>query len=117
MSDWFDAARGAHSLAGLAGAAVYGVYQISSLVLSGQPVSRVELVRAGVNVLAAGLVGSISAYFLASELAVLVPFASLKNATLLAFAMGAIGWEVLPFVISGVRRRAQREADRQGGQG
>lgn len=102
-----------HMAAGLAGALVYGVYQVASLMMSGQHVSRVDLMRAGINVLAAAMVGVVMSYFLAGVLAGAVPWVSLRNADLMAFALGAIGWEVLPWVISGARSRARREAERQ----
>lgn len=110
-----DPEKVAHVVAGLAGATVYGVFQIATLMTSGHHVSRVDLVRAAINVLAAACVGALAAYFLAGVLAGAVPWVSLRSADLIAFALGAIGWEVLPWVISGARGRARREAERQGG--
>lgn len=119
MNDLFslDPARFGHSLTALAGAAVYGVYQVSSLLVAGRHISRSDLARAGVNVLAAAFVGAVTAYVLTGPLAGAIPFVSLRNEGLVAFALGAVGWEVLPLVIRAARHRAQREADRQAGEG
>ena len=104
-----------HVVAGLAGATVYGIFTVATLMTSGQHVTRVDLMRAAINMAAAALVGVLAAYFLAGVLAGAVPWVSLRSADLMAFAIGAIGWEVLPWVISGARGRARREAERQAG--
>lgn len=101
--------------AAFAGALVYGVYTLATLLLSGRPVAARDLARAGVNVLAAILCGVAMGYLLTPVVTAAIPLASLRDASAVGFAIGAVGWEVLPFLLALVKNRARREADRQGG--
>lgn len=101
-------------LAAFAGAFVYGVFTLVTLFMTGQHVSRKDLFRAGLNVTAAAVCGVTTAVIVAPAIAAAIPFASLRDLPTISFFIGAVFWEVLPFVMLGVRNRAKREADKQG---
>lgn len=115
MADLFDPSRAQIGLAGIAGATVYGLYQIAALILSRQPVTRADLIRAVVNVVAAVVAGFITAWIMADPLAASMPWPSLRDAHLVGFALGATAWEVMPFVLAELKRRARTESRRLGG--
>lgn len=102
-------------LAALAGAFVYGVYTLVTLFLSGAPVTRQDLIRAGLNVVAATLCGVVTAVVIAPAVAALIPWVSLRDLPAIGFLIGALTWEVLPFAIKAAKNRARREADKQRG--
>lgn len=64
------------ALAALAGAFVYGVYTLTTLLLARERVSRRDLARAGLNVLAATLCGVVTAVVVAPAVAALIPWVS-----------------------------------------
>lgn len=102
-------------VAALFGAVVYGVFTLVTLFMTGAHVSRADLLRAALNVMAAAVCGVITAVIVAPALAGLIPFASMRDTGTVAFFIGAMTWEVLPFVFLAVKNRAKREADKQGG--
>jgi len=102
-------------LAALAGAFVYGVYTLVTLFLSGAPVTRQDLIRAGLNVVAATLCGVVTAVVIAPAVAALIPWVSLRDLPAIGFLIGALTWEVMPFAIKAAKNRARREADKQRG--
>jgi hypothetical protein len=101
-------------LAALAGAVVYGVFTLVTLFMTGQSVRRVDLIRALANVIAAAVTGVIVAVVIAPNLTLVIPFVHLRDTSTVAFFIGALTWEVLPFLLLGVRNRAKREAEKQG---
>lgn len=113
MLSLLDADRLRVALAALAGAFVYGVYTLTTLLLAGAPVTRQDLWRAGLNVLAATLCGVVTAVVIAPAVAAMIPFVSFRDLPTIGFLIGALTWEVLPFALKAARNRAQREADKQ----
>lgn len=103
------------ALAAFAGAFVYGLFTVVTLFMTGQHVSRVDLCKAALNVTAAAICGVVTAVVVAPAIANAIPWASLRDLPTICFIIGAVSWEVLPFVMQGVRNRAKREADKQGG--
>lgn len=103
------------ALAALAGAFVYGVYTLTTLLLARERVSRRDLARAGLNVLAATLCGVVTAVVVAPAMAALIPWVSLRDLPTIGFLIGALTWELLPFALKAARNRAAREADKQAG--
>lgn len=103
------------ALAAFMGAFVYGLFTVVTLFLTGQHVSRKDLMKAGLNVTAAALCGVITAVIVAPAIANAIPWASLRDLPTICFIIGAVSWEVLPFFLQGVRNRAKREAEKQGG--
>lgn len=114
MLSHIDPERVRIALAAFAGAFVYGVFTLVTLFLTGAHVSRVDFLRAGLNVIAAALCGVITAVVIAPAIAGLIPWASMRDLPTIGFFIGALAWEVLPFFLQGVRNRAKREADKQG---
>jgi len=102
------------ALAASAGAFVYGVFTVVTLFMTGQHVSRADLFRAGLNVFAATLCGVVTAVVVAPAVAGVIPWASMRDLPTIGFFIGALAWEVMPFLLQGVRNRARREADKQG---
>jgi hypothetical protein len=101
------------ALAALAGAFVYGVYTLVTLLVARERVSRRDLGRAGLNVVAATLCGVVTAVVVAPAVAALIPWVSLRDLPTIGFLIGALTWEVLPFALKAARNRASREADKQ----
>lgn len=103
------------ALAAFAGAFVYGVFTLVTLFMTGQHVSRADLFKAALNVTAAAVCGVTTAVIVAPAVAASIPWASLRDLPTISFFIGAVAWEVMPFFLKGVRNRARREADKQGG--
>lgn len=115
MLSLLDPDRIRMGLSALFGAVVYGVFTLVTLFMTGAHVSRVDLIRAGVNVTAAALCGTITAVIIAPALSGMIPFASMRDTGTVAFFIGALTWEVMPFLFLAARNRAKREAEKQGG--
>ena len=114
MLSQIDPERVRIALAAFAGAFVYGLFTLVTLFMTGAHVSRADFLRAGLNVLAAFLCGVITAVVIAPAIAGLIPWASMRDLPTIGFFIGALAWEVMPFVLAGVRSRAKAEADKQG---
>lgn len=105
------------ALAALAGATVYGVFTLVTLFMTGAQVSRLDIVRALINVVAAAVCGVITAVIISPLVAAAIPWDHLRHMPTISFVVGAVTWEVLPFAIKGLRNRGQAEADKQKGGG
>lgn len=114
MQDLIDPDRVKIALAAFAGAFVYGLFTVVTLFMTGQHVSRADLLKAGLNVMAATLCGVITAVIVAPAIAGLIPWTSMRDLPTIGFFIGALAWEVMPFLLQGVRNRARREAEKQG---
>ncbi len=114
MWQFIDPDRLRIAAAALAGAVVYGVFTLVTLCMTGQSVRRADLIRALANVIAAAVTGVIVAVVIAPNLTLVIPFVHLRDTSTVAFFIGALTWEVLPFLLLGVRNRARREAEKQG---
>lgn len=102
------------ALSALAGGAFWGLFSLATTLLAGQPVARADLLRALANVAAALIAGALVAYFLAPAVAPLIPWASLRDLHAVGFGMGALAWELAPFVYRIARARAGRIEREQG---
>lgn len=111
---FFDPEALKRGAAAFAGAFVYGVFTLVTQFMTGAHVSRVDLLKAGLNVCAAAVCGVITAVIVAPAVAGVIPWASFRDLPTISFFIGAVTWEVLPFVLLGVRNRAKREAEKQG---
>jgi hypothetical protein len=102
-------------LSALAGAMVYGVFTLTTKLLTGDHVSRQDMVLALLNVMAAALCGVLTAVVVAPAVAAMIPWVSLRDLPTIGFLLGALTWEVLPFAFDAARNRARREAENQRG--
>lgn len=114
MFSQIDPDRVRIALAALAGAFVYGLFTLVTLTMTGVPVSRGDLARAALNVVAAATCGVVTAVVIAPAVAAMIPWAAARDLPTIGFFIGALSWEVLPFFLQGVRNRARREAEKQG---
>lgn len=103
------------AVAAFAGAFVYGVFTLVTLFMTGQHVSRADIFKAALNVTAAAMCGVLAAVILTPAMAGVIPWASMRDLPAIGFLIGAVFWEVLPFLLLGVKNRAKREAEKQGG--
>lgn len=101
-------------LAAFAGAVVYGVFTLVTLFMTGAHVSRVDFIRAALNVLAAAMCGVLTAVTIAPAIAAVIPWSAARDLPTIGFFIGALSWEVMPFFLAGVRNRARRESEKQG---
>lgn len=100
---------------GLLGGLITGFYHFSALVMAGGSPTRADYIRLAVNMVAAMVVGAIFALFLTPVAVSAVPWAPLKDASAISFAIGLLSWELLPLFYLIAKNRAQREADKIGG--
>lgn len=120
MSNWLsliDPDRARDGISAFVGAVIYGVFTLVTLFMTGQHVSRKDMFRALLNVSAAAITGTAAAVVTASTLTLLIPFAHLRDTATVAFFIGALTWELLPFLFLAARNRARREAEKQAGGG
>lgn len=100
--------------AAFAGAFVYGVFTLVTLFMTGAHVSRADFFRAAVNVVAAALCGVVAAVIVTAPLSGLIPWQSMRDQPTIAFVIGAVFWELLPFAFKAMKNRAAKEAANQG---
>jgi hypothetical protein len=104
----------------MAGAALYGLYTLAVLRRDGRPVTVQDLLGVGMNLICALFCGVLLTMVFADRIAGMIPWTSLKDAGLVAFAFGALGWELLPLMFPKALRWAEKKADalagREGGQ-
>ena len=92
-------------LGALGGVAVYGLVQL------GAP-ERAGLRELAIRVLCATASAVILAAFFVKAAMPLVPWAPLREAHLLGFAVGAFNWDLLPLLFRTVKRRAAERAEK-----
>lgn len=102
-------------LAAFAGAFVYGVFTLVTLFMTGAHVSRVDFLKAALNVIAAALCGVVTAVIIAPAIAGVIPWESMRDLPTIGFVIGAVFWELLPFAFKAMKARAAKEAANQGG--
>lgn len=105
---------GRYVMAG-AGATLYGLYLFAIRLRAGGAVSRRDVNLLVLNVFCALASGLILTHVFADRLADLIPWASLKDAGLVAFAFGVFGWELLPLLFPKALRWAENAVDKAGG--
>lgn len=115
MLSHLDPDRVRIALAALAGAAVYGVFTLTTKLLTGNHISRQDMALALLNVTAAILCGVLTAVVVAPAVAAMIPWVSLRDLPTIGFLIGALTWELLPFAFDAARNRARREAEHQRG--
>lgn len=106
-----DLGRLRFALGGAAGALIYGVYTFVQLVKAGHRPTLPDVWRAAANVAAGLVVGTVAAFALGPALVALIPFEGFRAAidpVAVGFAVGGLGWELLPLVIEGAKRWASR---------
>lgn len=98
-----------------AGAGLYGLYLFAIRLRSGGAVSRRDISLLVLNVVCALASGLILTHVFADRLAAAIPWPSLKDAGLVAFAFGVFGWELLPLLFPKALRWAENAVDKAGG--
>jgi len=104
---------GRYVMAG-AGATLYGLYLFAIRLRSGGAVSRRDVNLLVLNVICALASGLILTHVFADRLTALIPWTSLKDAGLVAFAFGVFGWELLPLLFPKALRWAENAVDKAG---
>lgn len=99
----------------VAGAGVYGLYLFAIRQRAGAPITARDLGGLILNFACATACGLILTAALSTRLAALIPWPSLRDAGLLAFAFGVFGFEFLPLLFPKALRWAERAADKVGG--
>lgn len=97
-----------------AGAGLYGLYLFAIRLRAGGAISRRDVSLVVLNVLCALASGLILTHVFADRLANLIPWASLRDAGLVAFAFGVFGWELLPLLFPKALRWAETAVDKAG---
>jgi hypothetical protein len=97
-----------------AGGCLYAIYLLAIRLQSGQPITRSDALNIVVHAVCSIACGLILTYVLADRIAGMIPWPSLRDAGLLAFAFGVFGFELLPLAFSKGRRWAERQANKVG---
>ena len=97
------------------GACLYGLYLFAIRLRSGSAVSFRDALGVLVNFACAAAAGLILTAVFAGRLVTLIPWPSLQDAGLIAFAFGVFGWELLPLMFPKALRWAEHQADKLGG--
>lgn len=100
-----DPERTRAAIAAAFGGVFYGIYTIAALLLAGQAPTRRDLLRAALNVACALVAGAMVAYFCAIALSGAIPWASLRDPSMVGFAIGALAWELAPVVYRAAKDR------------
>jgi hypothetical protein len=104
---------GRYVMAG-AGATLYGLYLFAIRLRSDGSITRRDANLLVLNVVCALASGLILTHVFADRLAALIPWASLRDAGLVAFAFGVFGWELLPLLFPKALRWAEDAVDKAG---
>ncbi len=107
-----DPERLSHALGGAAGAVVYGLFYLVAKMLAGRSPTAADYARAGANVSAAIVSGAATAYFLTPVLTKAIPLEILRDPLAVAFAIGALGWELLPVIMTAAKSYAAKLGSR-----
>lgn len=102
------------ALSAVAGGVFWALFHVFTTLLAGQPVRAQDLVKVGANVAVGIAAGALVAYFLAPAVAPLIPFASLRDLHAVGFGIGALAWEMAPFIYRIAKARAGRAEREQG---
>lgn len=94
--------------AALAGSALYGLYLFAALLAAGQTPTLRDYARAAVNMVCAVAAGGLMAWFLGPQLVHLIPWPSMREPTAVGFIIGAVGWELIPVLLSVAKSRAKK---------
>lgn len=113
---WRDPETVGRYLMALSGSGLYGLYLLAVRVRTRTPVTSQDLRGLGLNFLGATACGLLMTFALASRISAMIPWPSLRDAGLLAFAFGAVGFELLPLLFPKALRWAEKQADLAGGE-
>jgi hypothetical protein len=91
-----DPERLSSAWAAVAGGVFYGLFNLASLLLQGQPPAPADILRAVVNVICGIVAGALAAYFVVGGIAPLIPFKSLQDPEVVGFFVGALAWVLAP---------------------
>lgn len=108
---WKSPGAWAEYLAAAAGSALYGLYTLHALLKSDRAITRKDIAGVALNFLCALACGLLLTFIAADRLSAMIPWATLRGADLVAFALGAFGWELLPLAFPKALRWAERKAD------
>lgn len=103
--------RATLSVSAVAGGAVWGLYHLATTLLAGQPLHRQHLIGAAYNVASAMVTGALVAYFVGPVLLSTIPHAGLRDPYAVGWAIGALAWEGVPFLLKAFRRAAAKRAE------
>lgn len=95
----------------IVGGAVYGIFHLATLLLSGKPTTGNDYLRAGLNMGVAILIGMLAAPILGPALTAAIPWVSLRDPHAVGFCIGAFGWELLPLAFEIAKKRANKLGD------
>jgi len=93
------------------GALIYGAYRLAALWVAGQPPTRADYMKAGMNLAAAIGVGVVSAYFVGPAVAAALPLPALRDLHLVGFVIGVVAWELLPAAIAAARGKIKKAGE------
>ncbi|PLR25056.1 hypothetical protein SGCZBJ_12530 [Caulobacter zeae] len=97
------------------GACLYGLYLFAIRLRSGATITFRDGLLVLANLAGAAASGLILTAVFAGRLVALIPWPTLQDAGLIAFAFGVFGWELLPLLFPKALRWAEGQADRLGG--
>lgn len=115
MTPLVDPQRLQDFVPGILGGVVTGLYHFSAVVMAGGSPTRADYIRLTINMTLAMVVGGVFACFLTQVIVAAIPWAALKDASAISFAIGLLSWELLPLLYLVAKNRAQKEADKIGG--
>lgn len=98
-----------------AGAGLYGLYLFAIKLRSGGQLTRKDLNWLALNVGCALGAGLLLTFVFADRVVAFIPWASLRDVGLVAFAFGVFGWELLPLLFPKALRWAENAVDKAGG--
>jgi hypothetical protein len=101
-------------LMAVSGTALYGLYLFAVRVRSGRAVTWPDVLGLLTNTACALACGLILTFALADRIAAWIPWPSLRDAGLLAFAFGVLGFELLPLLFPKALSWAEKQADKLG---
>lgn len=99
----------------VAGGGLYGLYLFAIKLRAGGQLVRKDVEYLALNVICAMLSGLILTHVFADRVASFIPWTSLRDAGLVAFAFGVFSWELLPLLFPKALRWAETAVDKAGG--
>ncbi|MFZ0267751.1 hypothetical protein [Caulobacter sp.] len=98
----------------VAGACLYGFYLVAIQLQSGQPLTLRDGWRVLAHAACSIACGLILTFVFAERITGFIPWPSLRDAGLLAFAFGVFGFELLPLAFKSGRTWAEKQAGKVG---
>lgn len=111
---WKDPDMVGRYVMAIAGGGLYGLYLFAIKLRSGGQLTHKDLNWLMLNVVCSMLAGLILTHVFAGRVAAFIPWTSLRDAGLVAFAFGVFGWELLPLLFPKALRWAENAVDKAG---